>query len=113
MTNKLVQHDVLFQVIITLRARPLPFIMVLGRPTSVRKAVLIVVCCSLLVVLVVIIIRHDLPKELAMSALREVGPVFRGSCLPQGEVPSSNRSIGVVILNGKKDELYQVSVELS
>ena len=48
-----------------------------------------------------------------MSVLREVGPVFRGSCLPQGEVPSSNRSIGVVILNGKKDELYQVSVELS
>ena len=43
-----------------------------------------------------------------MSAVRTTGPTFRGSCLPRGDIPSSNVTIGVVSFNGVKDELYQV-----
>ena len=40
-------------------------------------------------------------------ALRTVGPVFRGSCLPDGPLPS-NVNIAVVTLHHEKDELYEV-----
>ena len=84
--------------------------MVLGiRASSLRKSVLIALGCPLIVlVLLIFTPTRELLKDIVMSAIRTTGPAFRGSCLPQGDIPSSNISIGVLSFNGEKDELYQV-----
>ena len=81
--------------------------MVLGRP--ILWKVVLAVLCFLTILFLVLITPKELPIEVAMTMVRTAGPGFRGSCLPRGKLPPSNTSIGVVNLNGVKDELYQVS----
>ena len=77
---------------------------------SVRRIVLITLstCCLLVIGLIITTSLKDLIKNAAVSAFRMTGPAFRGSCLPRGEVPPENTSIGIISFNGVKDELYEV-----
>ena len=75
----------------------------------IRRIILVSLCC--LVILTFIIITTSVKetlRDIFMSAIRTAGPAFRGSCLPTGDIPQSNSSIGVLSFNGVKDELYEV-----
>ena len=83
--------------------------MVLGvRAATIRRAVVAFLCCLVILVLIITTPVKETLQDIFMSAVRTTGPSFRGSCLPRGEIPRSNTSIGVLSFNGVKDELYEV-----
>ena len=83
--------------------------MVLGiRAPSVRRVVLVFLCCLVILVVIIATPVIETLKDIFMSAIRTTGPAFRGSCLPRGDIPLLNASIGVLSFNGVKDELYEV-----
>ena len=69
---------------------------------------MIVLYCLVVLVLIITTQVKEILVDIFMSAIRTTGPAFRGSCLPSGDIPSSNISIGVLSFNGVKDELYEV-----
>ena len=78
------------------------------RPTGV-KVVLVILCALTVVLLVLIAPVVKSPIEMAMTVVRTVGPLIRGTCLPRGEISPKNSTIGVLSFNGIRDELYEVS----
>ena len=83
--------------------------MVLGiGNVSIRQVVLVSLCYLVILVLIITTSVKETFQDIFMSAIRTTGPAFRGSCLPRGDIPQSNSSIGVLSFNGVKDELYEV-----